>query len=74
MRSIAAITAKRIDKKTGQTSVETRFYITSLPAALGRCNVTRMSQGASAAAKPVEQAYQAIPLQKRDCKLGRVGI
>jgi len=32
MRSIAAITAKRIAKKTGQTSVETRFYITSLPA------------------------------------------
>jgi predicted transposase YbfD/YdcC len=32
MRSIAAITAKRIDKKTGRTSVETRFYMTSLPA------------------------------------------
>lgn len=32
MRSIAAITAKRTDRKTGQTSVETRFYITSLPA------------------------------------------
>ncbi|MGH7784642.1 MAG: ISAs1 family transposase [Candidatus Binatia bacterium] len=32
LRSIAAITSKRIDKKTGQTSVETRFYIASLPA------------------------------------------
>ena len=32
LRGIAAITAKRIDKKTGQTSLETRFYITSLPA------------------------------------------
>src|SRR5580704_4310109 len=32
LRGIAAITAKRIDKKTGQTSVATRFYITSLPA------------------------------------------
>ncbi len=32
LRGIAAITAKRIAKKTGQTSVETRFYITSLPA------------------------------------------
>jgi predicted transposase YbfD/YdcC len=32
LRGIAAITAKRIDKKTGQTSVETRLYITSLPA------------------------------------------
>jgi predicted transposase YbfD/YdcC len=32
LRSIAAVTSKRIDKKTGQTSVETRFYITSLPA------------------------------------------
>ena len=32
MRGIAAITSKRIDKKTGQTSVETRFDITSLPA------------------------------------------
>jgi predicted transposase YbfD/YdcC len=31
MRSTAAITAKRIAKKTGQTSVETRFYITSGP-------------------------------------------
>jgi hypothetical protein len=28
-------------------------------------NVTGMSQGTSAAAKPVEQAYQAIPLQKK---------
>ena len=28
----AAITAKRIDKKPGKISVETRFYITSLPA------------------------------------------
>ena len=32
LRRIAAITAKRIDKKTGQVSSETRFYITSLPA------------------------------------------
>jgi predicted transposase YbfD/YdcC len=32
LRSIAAITSRRIDKKTGQTSGETRFYITSLPA------------------------------------------
>lgn len=32
VHSIAAITSKRIDKKTGQISVETRFYITSLPA------------------------------------------
>jgi len=32
LRSIAAITSKRIDKKTGQSSTETRFYITSLPA------------------------------------------
>jgi len=32
LRGIAAITSKRIDKKTGQTSVETRFDITSLPA------------------------------------------
>ena len=32
LHGIAAIRSKRIDKKTGQTSVETRFYITSLPA------------------------------------------
>jgi predicted transposase YbfD/YdcC len=32
LRSIAAITAKCTNKKTGQTSEETRFYITSLPA------------------------------------------
>lgn len=31
MRAIVAITATRTDKKTGQTSTETRFYITSLP-------------------------------------------
>lgn len=31
LRSIAAITATRTDKKTGQTSTETRFYISSLP-------------------------------------------
>lgn len=30
--SIAAITATRTDRKTGQSSCETRFYITSLPA------------------------------------------
>jgi predicted transposase YbfD/YdcC len=32
LRSIAAITATRTDKKTGATSTETRFYISSLPA------------------------------------------
>jgi predicted transposase YbfD/YdcC len=32
LRSIAAITSTRIDKKTGQASIETRFYITSLTA------------------------------------------
>lgn len=32
LRSIAAVSSKRIDKKTGQSSTETRFYITSLPA------------------------------------------
>jgi predicted transposase YbfD/YdcC len=32
LRSIAAVTSKRIDKKTGQVSVEARFYITSLSA------------------------------------------
>lgn len=31
LTSIAAVTSKRINKKTGETSVETRFYITSLP-------------------------------------------
>jgi predicted transposase YbfD/YdcC len=31
LQSIAAITAMRADKKTGKTSSETRFYITSLP-------------------------------------------
>ena len=31
LRSLAAITAKRIDKKTGAESLETRFYISSLP-------------------------------------------
>jgi predicted transposase YbfD/YdcC len=30
LRSIAAITARRIDKKSGAESLETRFYITSL--------------------------------------------
>src|SRR5271167_1597540 len=30
LRSLAAITARRIDKKTGAESLETRFYITSL--------------------------------------------
>jgi predicted transposase YbfD/YdcC len=30
LRSIAAITATRTDKKTGETSTETRFYISSL--------------------------------------------
>src|SRR5580658_1657371 len=33
LRSIAAVTALRTNKKTGQTSRETRFYISSLPAA-----------------------------------------
>ncbi|MGH6796423.1 MAG: ISAs1 family transposase [Methylocella sp.] len=32
LRSIAAITSTRIDKKTGQASIETRFYITTLTA------------------------------------------
>ncbi len=32
LRCIVAITSKRIDKKTGRTSFETRFYITSLAA------------------------------------------
>jgi predicted transposase YbfD/YdcC len=32
LRSIAAITATRIIKTTGETSAETRFYISSLPA------------------------------------------
>lgn len=32
LRSIAAVTATRTDKKTGETSTETRFYIASLPA------------------------------------------
>jgi predicted transposase YbfD/YdcC len=32
LRSVAAITAKRTDKKTGEQSTETRFYITSLAA------------------------------------------
>jgi predicted transposase YbfD/YdcC len=31
LRSIAAITAKRLNKKSGQISTETRFYISSLP-------------------------------------------
>ena len=30
LRSIAAVTARRIDKKTGRESLETRYYITSL--------------------------------------------
>jgi predicted transposase YbfD/YdcC len=30
LRSVAAVTARRIDKKTGCESIETRFYITSL--------------------------------------------
>ena len=30
LRSLAAVTAKRTDKKTGAESIETRFYITSL--------------------------------------------
>jgi predicted transposase YbfD/YdcC len=30
LRSLAAVTAKRTDKKTGTESIETRFYITSL--------------------------------------------
>ena len=30
LRSIAAVTARRIDKKTGGESLETRYYITSL--------------------------------------------
>jgi len=30
LRSLAAITAKRIDKKSGAESLETRFYISSL--------------------------------------------
>lgn len=30
LRSIAAVTARRTDKKTGRESLETRFYITSL--------------------------------------------
>jgi len=29
-RSLAAVTARRVDKKTGGESLETRFYITSL--------------------------------------------
>lgn len=41
LRSIAAITAQRTDKKTGATSTETRLYISSLPpdpaALLGAC-------------------------------------
>jgi predicted transposase YbfD/YdcC len=32
LRSLAAVAARRIDKKTGAESVETRFYITSLKA------------------------------------------
>lgn len=32
LRSIAAVTAKRINKKTGEIGLETRFYITSLAA------------------------------------------
>jgi predicted transposase YbfD/YdcC len=32
LRSIAAITSRRTDRKTGKSSVETRFYITSLSA------------------------------------------
>ena len=32
LRSIAAITSTRTDKKTGKTTTETRFYISSLPA------------------------------------------
>lgn len=31
LTSIAAVTSKRIGKKTGEISLETRFYITSLP-------------------------------------------
>jgi hypothetical protein len=30
LRSIAAVAARRIDKKTGRESFETRYYITSL--------------------------------------------
>ena len=30
LRALAAVTARRIDKKTGAESIETRFYITSL--------------------------------------------
>ena len=30
LRSLAAVTARRIDKKTGRESLETRYYITSL--------------------------------------------
>lgn len=30
LRSLAAVTARRIDKKTGRKSLETRYYITSL--------------------------------------------
>ncbi len=32
LRSLAAVTAKRTDKKTGAESLETRFYVTSLEA------------------------------------------
>jgi predicted transposase YbfD/YdcC len=32
LRSLAAITARRIDKKTGAESLETRYYVTSLKA------------------------------------------
>lgn len=31
LRSLAAVTARRIDKRSGAESLETRFYITSLP-------------------------------------------
>jgi len=30
LRSVAAVTARRVDKKTGRESLETRYYITSL--------------------------------------------
>ncbi len=45
MRSIAAITAKRIAKKTGQTSVEARFEMT--PFAAGPAAIRTAARGGS---------------------------
>jgi predicted transposase YbfD/YdcC len=49
LRSIAAVTARRIDKKTGRESLETRYYITSLEPDPGAILAATRAPGASRA-------------------------